>query len=135
MSKENDPVLLACEAEWESWKGDCSGFVKAVAARFAVPLSGQANQLVDFLGHSPEWNNLGHDGNAARRQAHLGNFVIGGLKGRSHGHVVVIVDLPSSRYPVGYWGQFGGIGRKRATINWSFRQSALSNVEFFARAL
>jgi hypothetical protein len=135
MSAETDPIILACEAEWDNWKSDCSGFVKAVAARLGINLSGNANQLIDSFGHSADWQNLEHDAKAAINRALLGQFVIGGLGGQSHGHVVVVVNLPSLQYPIAYWGRFGAVGRKRTPINWSFQAPALSKVEFFARKI
>ncbi|GAB3428406.1 hypothetical protein NX773_06290 [Massilia solisilvae] len=135
MAKDDDRVILACEAEWDSWKSDCSGFVKAVAARLGVRVFGNANQLVDFLGNSPDWRDLGHDHNKARVQATLGDFDIAGLKDSPHGHVAIIVGLPSAGFPVGYWGRFGSFGKKKAPISLSWRRPALAQVSYFAGSL
>jgi hypothetical protein len=102
MDDTSDPVIAACEAEWESWKGDCSGFAKAVAARLGVSISGQANALIDYLQRSPEWRSLGNSFRNATAQANLGGFVIGGLKAQPHGHVVVVVKSDAAQYPIAY---------------------------------
>lgn len=135
MNNEADPVIAACETEWDSWKSDCSGFAKAVASRLGLSLSGQANELVDYLQRSPDWRNLGNDFRGATTHANLGEFVLGGLKARPHGHVVVVVKSDASLYPVAYWGRFGAVGKKKTTINFSWRRSDLSNVLFFAKTL
>ncbi|MGZ5202037.1 MAG: hypothetical protein ACXWC4_19940 [Telluria sp.] len=135
MNNETDPVIGACETEWDAWKGDCSGFAKAVAARLGFSLSGQANELVDYLQRSPDWRSLGNDSRSATTQANLGDFVIGGLKARPHGHVVVVVKSGASPYPVAYWGRFGAVGKKNTAINFSWRRADLSNVLFFSRKL
>jgi hypothetical protein len=49
MESEADPVIAACEAEWNKFKSDCSGFAKAVARRLGISLSGQANSMIDAL--------------------------------------------------------------------------------------
>jgi hypothetical protein len=54
-----EQIIEWCESEWNAWKGDCSGFAKAVCAQANVQLNGQANQIIDFLGTSPVWENLG----------------------------------------------------------------------------
>jgi hypothetical protein len=135
MDNNADPVIVACETEWESWKSDCSGFAKAVAARLGVNLSGQANELIDYLTRAPEWRSLGADPRRAATQANLGDFVIAGLKARPHGHVVIVVKSAATLYPVGYWGRFGAVGKKNTTINFSWRRADLSNVLFFSRKL
>jgi hypothetical protein len=66
-------------------------------------LSGNANALVDYLGHSPEWQNLGAQPKAAMIRATQGYLVIGGLKAQAHGHVVIVVRSGASLYPVAYW--------------------------------
>jgi hypothetical protein len=135
MDNDSDPVTTACETEWETWRSDCSGFAKAVASRLGVSLSGQANELIDYLQRSPEWRNLGSDTKSAIGQAVLGDFVIGGLKSRPHGHVVVVVRSEATLYPVAYWGRFGAVGKKKTTINFSWRRADLPNVLFFSRKL
>jgi hypothetical protein len=103
--------------------------------RLGFSLSGQANELVDFLQRSPDWRNLGTAPKGATTQANLGNFVIGGLKARPHGHVVVVVKSDASPYPVAYWGRFGAVGKKRTMLNFSWRRADLPNVLFFSRKI
>jgi hypothetical protein len=133
MANDTDQVVTACEAEWDKWKGDCSGFVKAVAKRLGMTLTGQANDLVDYLEQSPAWLNLGSNSGKAISRAADGYFVIGGLKAEPLGHVVVVVKSKAQPYPVAYWGRYGSVGKKRTTINWSWRHPDLPNVHFFAR--
>lgn len=135
MSTDTDPVVAACETEWESWKADCSGFVKAVAGRLGVNLSGQANELIEYLQRAPDWYKLDRDAKGAMTRASLGEFVIGGLAARPHGHVVVVVRSVATTYPLAYWGRFGAVGKKRSTINFSWRRADLANVRYFARKL
>lgn len=135
MANESEAIINACEIEWDSWKGDCSGFVKAVAARLGIPLSGNANALVDYLERSPAWQHLGAQPQTAMLRAAQGYLVIGGLKHTPHGHVVVVVRSGASLYPVAYWGRFGAVGKKNTTINFSWAHSQLTNVHFFARQL
>lgn len=135
MTESADAVIAACEAEWDSWKADCSGFVKAVASRLEIGLTGKANALVDALGNAPLWENLGEDPKAASQKADLGYFVVGGLKSQPNGHVVIVVSGPPQQYPVGYWGQLGRVGRKKTTLNWSWNAADLTKVQYFAFAL
>jgi hypothetical protein len=64
----------------------------------------------------------------------MGYLVVAGLKAKLHGHVAVIVDAPPAAYPVGYWCQLNGVGRKNTTINWSWNHADLKKVEYFAYA-
>jgi len=59
------------------------------------------------------------DAQLATSKAGSGSLVIAGLRTVKHGHVVVIVQSKGSKYPIGYSGRFGSIGRKNASINWS----------------
>ena len=128
-------VAAASERNWDSWKHDCSGFVHAVTTDLGVPLTGTANQIVDDLNASGnEWTKLGNDPQKAQDYASQGFVVVAGTKGEQHGHVVIIVPAPhAERYPVGYWGQYGGTGRKNSTINYSWTREALPTVQYFAR--
>jgi hypothetical protein len=132
MASEADPIIAACEAEWDNWKSDCSGFAKAVAHRLGIILSGPANAMIDSLEESSRWLKLGADQTAAITRAKMGYLVIGGLKARGHGHVVVVVKSADAGYPIAYWGRFGAIGKKRTTINWSWNSTDLPNVRFYA---
>lgn len=131
-------VLAACESCWDEHKGDCSGFVRAVAKRVGIDLQGNADAIVDQLRQGP-WTPLG-DGAAACRAAERGLFVVGGLKGAdqakpsAHGHVVVVVPGPLAheKYPSAYWGQLGGVGRKSVTLNFAWRKSDRDKVAYAA---
>lgn len=115
-----DLVAIACEKHWETYKSDCSGFVKAVASDLGLSLTGQANDLSDQIQKSP-WLKL-KDGAEAQQKAALGFFVLGALKATPNGHVVVVVpgELSGGKYPTAYWGSLGGTGKKKTTINWSW---------------
>jgi hypothetical protein len=131
-------IIDACEAEWDAHKSDCSGFAKAVGIRLGVALMGMADDIVDEIQQAP-WSILA-DGPAAADQAAQGRFVIAGLKGSdqqmpdAHGHVVVIVQGQPAQglYPVGYWGQLGGVGKKDTTLNWAWRQGDRDHVVYGA---
>ncbi|KAF0812119.1 hypothetical protein IGB42_03396 [Andreprevotia sp. IGB-42] len=129
-------IIAACEQNWDAWKNDCSGFLKAVGATLGVALQGNANAIGTYLETAADWQNLGSDLATAQLRANNGMFVVGALNTRGHGHVVVVVatDTPHP-YPVAYWGTFGAAGRKNATINYSWRASDLANVKFYARPL
>jgi hypothetical protein len=125
-----------CKQKWEAWKHDCSGFASTVAAALGVHLITPANAMVDQL-NAPgsSWIKLGNDGALATTYANRGYLVIGGLKAASHGHVVVVVPSSGQRYPVAYWGRFGGTGRQNTTVNWSWSHADLARVSYFARKL
>lgn len=114
------PVIRACELNWDSKKTDCSGFVKAVAADLAIKLSGQANDIVDQIRRNP-WLSV-TNGIAAKQKAESGYFVIAGLKDTPNGHVAVITPGPLAhgKYPTGYWGKLHGVGKKNTTINYAW---------------
>lgn len=127
-----EQIIKWCESEWDAWKGDCSGFAKAVCAHANVQLTGQANQIIDFLGTSPAWENLGAEPAKAIMRANGGRLVIGGLKHRPNGHVVIVVQSASINYPVAYWGRLGASGRKNTSINWSWNSADRPLVQFFS---
>ena len=136
-----DPVKQACEACFAPNANDCSRFARAVAAELGVPLSGQANDIVDTIRNSPDWTRLA-DGVAAAQQAAAGKLVVGGLRGDEqatpdlqHGHVVIVVaglPLAHGKYPFAYWGRLGGGGMKDQTINWAWRAEDRDNVTYAA---
>jgi len=131
-TSENNRVVDACEKYWEDYKDDCSGFVKAVAADVGVRLMGlQANDIVDEMLSSIWWRKL-EDGSDANRWAGDGFFVLAGLKKDPNGHVVVIVPgaLSGGKYPTGYWGSLGGVGKKAQTINWSWNTTDRDKVKY-----
>jgi hypothetical protein len=123
-------IIAACEREWYTWRSDCSGFVKAVAADLGVFLSGQANDIVDAI--AANWKPA-KDGVEAAAHAAEGKFVVGGLKDKPHGHVVVVVRGPLNRgkYPTAYWGQLGGTGEKKTTINYSWTAGDRDEVAYY----
>ena len=124
-------IVDTCETHWSHWKSDCSGFVKAVSKELNIYMSaGQANAIVDWLTYSSSWINLGTDRGKAHSYAADGYFVIGGSKSTGHGHVAVIVATGDLNRPNGYWGQFGGVGKKNTSITYSWGPS--HTVNFFA---
>lgn len=128
MSSNAEKINKLCEKHWGFYKNDCSGFVKAVAKDLNVMLTGQANDIVDQIQKKP-WIVL-KDGKEADKDARLGKFVIGGLKATGNGHVVVVVPgvLAHGKYPTAYWGSIAGLGRKKTTINYSWRVSVRDEV-------
>ena len=131
-------IIDACEAEWDAHQSDCSGFAKAVATRLGVILTGMANDIVGEIAAAP-WSPV-TDGPTAAAQAAQGRLVIAGLNGAdqqepdAHGHVVVVVqgDLAHGLYPTAYWGQLGGIGKKRTPLNWAWREGDRDHVTYGA---
>lgn len=135
MSTSSDRIIEVCEAQWDKWKSDCSGFAKAVAKGVGIELFGQANQIIDLLATSTSWTNLGADPDSAVLRAMDGELVIGGLKAKPHGHVVIIVKSPPRQFPVAYWGRFGLVGKKNTTINWSWSRADIPKVVYFSTPL
>ncbi|GAA4850839.1 hypothetical protein [Algivirga pacifica] len=132
-------VILACEKHWETNKGDCNAFVKAVAKEFGIILTGQADNIVDQI-KGPAWIKLGKDGLKAKKKAEEGWLVIGALRSeqhnppREHGHVVVVVEgaVAHGKYPRAYWGSLGGKPHQNETINYSWRKADRDNVIYAA---
>jgi hypothetical protein len=152
LSKSESPIILTiapnaqkvideCEAQFETYKSDCSGFVKAVSKKFSVTLTGQADDIVDQI-QGAGWTVLA-DGVTAKAKADLGWLVIGGLKAidhtppRNNGHAVVVVSgaLASNKYPTGYWGSLGSVGKKNTTINYAWVAADRDNVIYSGRAI
>jgi len=127
-------VPQICEEEWQAHKADCSGFLKAVAARFGLVLHGLANDIIDYV--AANWSRA-PDGATAAQKAAAGKFVVAGLKAQPHGHVVIVVPGPLNRgkYPTAYWGTLGGVGRKNDTINWAWDQTDRDKVGYFYTTL
>jgi hypothetical protein len=134
-------VIDTCEAVWEANKADCNAFAKAVARKYNVTLSGQANDIVDQIRGSG-WEKI-TSGPKAAEAAAAGKLVIGALKGsdmtppEAHGHVVVVVQGPLAhgKYPSAYWGKLGGVGEKNKTINYAWKASDRDKVIFGARSI
>ncbi len=128
-------IIDTCEAHFDAYSHDCSGFLKAVAGSLGIAITGMADDIVDAI-HSSPWTPL-PDGIAAKAQADQGFFVVGGLKDTPHGHVVVVVQGPLShdKYPTGYWGRLGATGMKNATINWAWNATDRDKVSYAFLAL
>lgn len=130
-----------CQAEWPTGQMDCNVFVRAVAARAGVNLTGNANSILSQIQGSG-WTSHGQDGVAASDAAASGKLVIAGLTstelGDDHGHVVVVVaptgPLGHGKYPYAYWGSLNDAirtdGGKGTTINFSFDKTARDNVRY-----
>jgi hypothetical protein len=133
---DGQQVINSCEAHWDAFQSDCSGFVKAVAGDFGIVLTGQADDIVDQI-NTGDWQQLA-DGAAAEAKAEAGFLVIAGLKGadqtppREHGHVVVVVQGPLAfgKYPTAYWGTLGGVGKKNTTLNYAWNTDDRDNVVY-----
>ena len=136
-------IIDACEARWEANKSDCNKFVRAVGADVAITIvAGNADAIIDDL--TANWTSIAN-GIAAKAKADAGEFVIAGLKAADHtppranGHVAVVVSGPldptHNKYPTGYWGSIGGIGRKFATLNFSWTAADRDNVKYFYKSL
>lgn len=134
-------IIDACEAAFEANKGDCNKFVKAVAAKFNIQITGNANAITDAI-QGAGWTRLA-DGSAAAAKAARGHLVIGGLKGADqanpsgHGHVVVVVKgaRQQGKYPKAYWGRLGGSGSKNKGVNWAWRKADRDNVKYGAKTI
>ncbi len=132
-----DRVREACEACFDANRGDCSGFVHAVAKQLEVTIEGSANEIVDMIRSEREWRPLS-DGVAAAQSAAAGKLVVGGLRGEeqfqhsNHGHVVIVVDGPLAhgRYPSAYWGSLGGQPAKFETVNWAWTEHDRDRVTY-----
>lgn len=129
----SDTIKKNCELEWDRWKNDCSGFIKAVGARLGIAMTGNANTLIDSMRNKP-WVALGKSPAKANQAAKNGYFVIAGLKATPNGHVAVVVPGGTDAVPNAYWGQLGGVGKKNTGVNWSWKKTDLPNVEYFYHA-
>lgn len=135
-------IINQCEAVWEANKADCNAFAKAVASKFGVTLTGQANDIADQI-KGAGWEQLGKDGVKAAQAAAAGKLVVAALKGsdmnpkQAHGHVAIVVEGPlaHAKYPSGYWGQLGGVGEKNKTLNYAWRTNDRDNVHYGAKVV
>lgn len=136
LSATAQSIIDECESNFEVNKSDCSGFVKAVASKFATTLTGQADNIVDQI-KGTDWTIL-FDGVEAKEKADSGWLVVAGLKSsdnvppQNNGHVAIIVSggLAQQKYPTGYWGKLGGIGEKNKTINWAWNKDSRDKVTY-----
>lgn len=136
-----DDVKQACEAAFEANKDNCSGFAEAVAAALGVTLTGQADDIADEI-QTAGWQVLS-GGAEAKEKADAGCLVVAALKGadnvppQEHGHVAIIVSGPlaQGKYPTGYWGTLGGVGRKNTTINFAWNAASRDKVIYASRSI
>jgi hypothetical protein len=128
-------IIDACEANFDAYTSDCSGFLKAVASALGIQMTGMADDIVEEIQTAP-WTRL-PDGIAAKTQADQGFFVVGGLQDTPHGHVVVVVQGPLAHglYPTAYWGRLGATGMKNTTINWAWNAADRDRVTYAYVAL
>lgn len=123
-------VVRACEAVFDDWCDDCSGFVKAVLTELSMqnvaslfPNVGQANDIVDAFESSP-WTKIKSGALAATMSERQNRIILAGCKDTDNGHVVVVVPGPLNRgrYPTAYWGSLNQPEQsaKYQTINWAW---------------
>jgi hypothetical protein len=141
-------VIGICDDALARHSNNCSGLVNEVASKCGIFLSGQANDIVDLI-TSPAagWQQL-ESGSAAAEAAASGLFVVGGLKAKSNGHVVVVVrgPLKDGKYPYAYWGMYRGIRsfdgtvinvgftRGHGCISWAWNSTDRNKVQYAAIA-
>lgn len=144
MTEKKQEIIDACENNWEANKSDCNKFVRTVGAELGITIvQGNADSIIDSL-TAPIWTSVA-DGIAAKQKADEGFFVIAGLKAAAHtpprlnGHVAVVVfgplDPTHNKYPTGYWGSLGSVGKKNSTLNYSWNASDRNNVKYFYRSI
>jgi hypothetical protein len=133
-------VEQACTDLFEANKDDCAKFAKAIASRFRIKLTGQADDIFSQIQQAPWAPVPGNDLEAAASAARFatqGYLVMGALRsgdlGESHGHVVVVVSGPlvGGRYPLAYWGSIeqGNEGAHRG-VNYAFRHPSCDRVRY-----
>lgn len=142
--RDPDDIIKACVElrKIASNASECNEFVIAVAAKFGVTLSGNADHIMAEITELP-WTQYGNNGKEASAAAENGALVIGGMTsealGDAHGHVVVVVkgELGRDKYPVAYWGSEnqhirpdGALGK---TVNFSFSVADRDNVVYASR--
>jgi hypothetical protein len=143
----------------QTYKDDCSGFVRAVAGdlMLLVPgVSGNADGQVDFMGMllkqpsaipNSTMRYLG-DGKSveagAVQLANDGNFVVCGLTSKElqtnrpkenvrNGHVAVLTGgWGKTGWPLGYWGHKGGVAGKNDSLSLSFRATDRESIHYYA---
>jgi hypothetical protein len=132
---DSKKIVSLCDKYWDTYKKNCSGYVKAIASDLGITLTGQANNIVDQIQKAP-WKVL-KSGIEAKVQATNGMFVVAGLKSDAHGHVVVVVPgtLAHGKYPTAYWGSLGGVPKKNATLNWSWNKTDRDKVIYACRSV
>lgn len=138
-----EQIIAECNKQFEPFKDNCSGFVKAVAAKFRVVLTGQADHIVDQM-QQAGWTIL-NNGKEAKEKADAGWLVIAGLKSKDHdparnnGHVAIVVkgplDTTHNKYPTGYWGSSGGAAQANKTLNLAWNSKDRDKVKYSAMKL
>lgn len=125
MESKDKAIVAACTDCWdkEFIKGlknskNCSGFVKAVAAKLgvALPQTGNADAIIDAI---KDWTQL-KSGIEALREAASGKFVLVGLKAAQHkpvatnGHIAIVVtgEVYHKIYPLVWCGSIGAAQSK-----------------------
>src|SRR5947199_12722 len=66
-------IMAACNADWQAFSGDCSGFVRNVPAGVGITVTGFATSIVDQIAGA-NWGPL-PDGRPAKRAADGGDLV------------------------------------------------------------
>jgi hypothetical protein len=152
----------ACEKHWNNHKGNCSGFVSAVAQELCVLLPSvnlftaderlPADVMTMWIRiwlpstESPFLPIPGGHGAAitAMAYANRGDFVIVGAtsdeinkyrapdKQTKNGHVAVVTPgLGKNGFPRGYWGSWGGEGKKDESLSLSFNARLRDQLHYF----
>ena len=136
-------ITKICQDNFPAFFNDCSGFVKCVAQKCGVVLTGNANDIVDYI--STAWERL-PNGTTADTYVRAGKLVIAGASAKGHGHVVVVVAGPMDPkrgYPYAYWGKYKGLwvlGEEvnvgftigRGAINYAFGNEARKRLVYAA---
>ncbi|GFO60541.1 hypothetical protein GMST_28660 [Geomonas silvestris] len=91
-------LAIACQEAYAAYLNSCSHSVWYVISKYkpSQPYM-MANQLIDYLSSSPEWHEVPLS--EVTEAARMGRLVVGGLKGKEHGHVVVV--YPGQERPRG----------------------------------
>lgn len=138
MPTKAEEIIATCENNFETGKADCNLFVKSVASKFGVTLTGNADKITEEItegGWTPIANGI-----EAKAKADAGWLVIVGIMGKdydpksAHGHVCVVVsgslDTTYKKYPTAYWGRLGGIGEKSKTVNYAYNAKSVDRVVY-----
>lgn len=136
------PIVKICASVFdenvENCQANCSGYLKQVAAKVAVPLPNvQADGIIDHMAGDAGWQHLGNNAKQASELAAQGSFVVAGLKENVHGHVAVVVPGWSPQgFPMGYWGSLNGPASAgaNASLTKAWTRPDLALVSYFAIA-
>jgi hypothetical protein len=144
MANKADEIIEECKNQFDEHAKNCSGFVKAVAKKNGIELTGQADDIVEQI-QKDGWTIL-KDGVNAKAKADAGWFVVAGLAAKNHleepppknGHVVIVVkgDLSKEKYPTAFWGSIGGNAKKEArSISLAWKKVNHDNIVYSGRKL